>query len=98
MNVKVSEIQIVLVKPNKGLVAFCSFVLNDVLHCSSIAIFTKIDGGYRLVYPTKKLGNTNINIFYPIKNEFGKTVEEKVIEKYEEVMKQSDRYNCTDTR
>lgn len=52
----ISEIQIVPVKPDKGLVGFCSFILYESIYCSSVAIFTRPDGSFRLVYPTKKVG------------------------------------------
>ena len=97
MNLKISEIEIIPVRPQNGLIAFCSFVINEALYCSSVAIFTRPEGGYRLVYPTKKAGTKNMNIFYPIRQNFGKYVEEKVIEKLEEVIKNNDRYSCNDT-
>ena len=65
---KISEIQITPVKPNNGLIAFCSFVLYEAVYCSSIALFTRPDGTIRLVYPTKKLGSKDLNIFHPINN------------------------------
>lgn len=89
-----TEIQIVPVKPNNGLIAFCSFVLFETLYCSSVAIFTRPNGKYRLVYPTKKVGNKDLNIFYPITNHIGRRIEEEVIKKLEKVMNH-DRYSCT---
>ncbi|HSG30838.1 MAG TPA: hypothetical protein VLB82_04755 [Thermodesulfobacteriota bacterium] len=49
----ISEIQVIPVKANKGLIAFCSFVLYESIYCSSVGIYTSPHGGYRLVYPTK---------------------------------------------
>ena len=77
-----SEIEIVPVKPKDGLVAFASFTL-----CGIVAIITRPCGGYRLVYPTKKIGNRAISIFYPITRKVGSAIEEEVIKKYEEVTK-----------
>ena len=82
---KISEIQIIPVKPKDGLVAFTSFLLNDVMYMGSIAILTRPSGGYRLVYPTRKVGDKQLNIFYPIKKEFAQMIEDVVIKKYEEV-------------
>jgi len=93
MNFNVNEVQIVPIKPTDGLVGFASFVLNDWLYLGSIGIFTRPEGGYRLTYPTKKAGIKNINLFYPINRNIAKEIEEVIIEKYEEVMKQNDRYN-----
>ncbi len=56
---------------------------------------TKINGDYRLLYPTKKVSNKNIGIFYPINNLVGHKIEKAVITKYKEVMKdnENDRYS-----
>lgn len=83
----ISEIEIVPVRPQGGLVAFASFTLCGVVSCSSVAIMTRPNGGYRLVYPTKKVGNRAISIFYPITHKVGSAIEEEVIKKYEEVTK-----------
>lgn len=90
---EISEIQIVPIKPNNGLVGFVSFVLNDDLYLGSIGIFTRPEGGYRLTYPTKKVGNRDINIFHPINKEFAEAIEKAVIKKFEDVMNQNDRYS-----
>ncbi len=82
-----SEIEIVPVRPKDGLVAFASFTLCGILHCSSVAIMTRPSGGYRLVYPTKKVGGRAMNIFYPITRKVGSATEEEVNKKYEEVTK-----------
>lgn len=91
----ISEIEITPVKPNKGLVAFSSFVLFDSIFCSSVAIMTRPDGGYRLCFPTKKVSMHDVGIFYPISKQVGLIIKEKVIEKYEEVINQHDRYGNT---
>lgn len=82
----ITEIQIVPIKPQAGLVAFASFVLDNSLYLSSIGIMTRPEGGYRLLYPTKKVGLKNINIFHPINREFAQSIEKEVIAKFEDVM------------
>ncbi|HBB76372.1 MAG: hypothetical protein A2186_01555 [Candidatus Levybacteria bacterium RIFOXYA1_FULL_41_10] len=89
---KITEIQIIPIKPQNGLVAFASFVLNESLYLGSIGILTRPEGGYRLVYPTKKVGERNINIFHPINKVFAKSIEKEVIKEFEDVMK-NDRYS-----
>jgi DNA-binding cell septation regulator SpoVG len=98
MNHKITEIQILPVKPQNGIVAFASFLLDSNLYLSSIAIMTRPQSGYRLVYPTKKTGNRDINIFHPINRAFAEFVEEAVMKKFEEVMKFNDRYDCVNIR
>jgi len=95
---KISEIQIIPIKPQNGLVAFASFVLENSLYLSSVGIITRPEGGYRLLYPTKKVGTRNINIFHPINKEFSQSIEKEVISKFEDVMKKYDRYDEADAR
>lgn len=90
---RLSEIQIIPIKPQNGLVAFASFVLDRSLYLGSIGIMTRPQGGYRLVYPTKKVAEKNLNIFYPINREFASTIENEVVRQFENVMKKYDRHN-----
>ena len=84
--VKVSEIEIIPIKPQSGLIAFACFVLDEKYYVSSVAIYTRLDGsGYRLVYPTKKIGERNINIFHPINREASEAISEAVIKKVNEL-------------
>ena len=78
---RISEIQIKVVKPRDGLVGFASFLLDNELYLSSIGIFSKLEGGYRITYPTKKVGESDLNIFHPITQELGKEIEGAIIEK-----------------
>lgn len=64
--ISLSEIQILPVKPQNGLVAFASFVLNKSFYMGSVAIHSRLDGkGYRLTFPTK----SGVNLYHPIKKE-----------------------------
>lgn len=87
---KISEVQIIPVKPNNGLVAFASFVIGEAIYCSSVGIMTRPNGDYRLLYPTKKISGRDISIYYPISKEVGCAIQEAVITKYEDVMKEED--------
>ncbi len=82
----ISEIQIIPVKANNGLIAFCSFVLFEASYCGSVGIYTRPHGGYRLVYPTKIINQTNLNIFHPINSQIGKLIEQEVSKKVEELL------------
>lgn len=50
----ITEIEITPIRPREGLVAFASCVIDQWLYLGSIAVVTRLDGGYRLTYPTKK--------------------------------------------
>ena len=86
METKITEVTIIPVKPNKGLVALASCVIDDKLYLGSIGIYTKLAGGYRLTFPNKKVGDTSINIFHPINRAVGDAIERGVIEQYENLM------------
>jgi len=81
----ISEIQFHPVKPQDGLLGFVSFVLDGKFWMGSVAVFTRRDGGYRLVYPTRKVGGQNINVFHPINPDVGLQVEQAVSEKVAEI-------------
>ena len=93
---QITEIQIIPIKPKDGIVAFTSFILNGALYLGSIAIATRPTGGHRLIYPTKKIGDKSLNLFYPINRTFAQTVEIAVLAKFENVMKENDRYDSFD--
>ena len=93
MTNRLSEIQIIPIKPQNGLVAFVSFILDESLYLGSIGIMTRPQGGYRLVYPTKKVAERSLNIYYPISKEFAQLIENEVVKQFEDVMKKYDRHN-----
>ena len=82
----ISEIQFYPVKPKDGLLGFVSFVLDDKFWMGSVAVFSRRDGGYRLVYPTRKVTNQNINIFHPIDQAVGRQVETAISEKVAKII------------
>lgn len=86
---QISEVQIKIVKPRDGLVGFASLVLDGKLYLSSIGIFTKLDGtGFRLTYPTKKVGLSDMQIYHPINNEVSVAIENAILSKANEVFNQ----------
>ena len=84
---KITEIQIIPIKANNGLVAFAGVVFADSFYLGSIGIHKRLDGnGYRITYPTKKIGDKNINIYHPINRETSKRIEDSIISKAEEIL------------
>ena len=85
---KITEIQITPIKPKDGLVGFASVVLENSLYLGFIGVYTRLDGlGYRLTYPTKKIGDNSVNIYHPINRETGKAIEQAVFEKLKDIFK-----------
>ena len=96
---RITEVQVTPIKPKDGLVAFTSFVLDGSLYLGSVGIATRLQGGYRLIYPTRRVGNKDINVFHPINKAFAQAVEDEVIKHFEDVMnKSNDRHNCINPR
>ena len=83
---KITEIQITPIKPKDGLVAFASVVVEDSLFMGFIGVYTRLDGlGYRLTYPTKRMGDNSVNIYHPISKEASKAIEQAVFQKLKEL-------------
>lgn len=81
---KISEVQIELIKPNNGLIGFASLVIDDNFYLSSIAIHKKLNAdGYRLTYPNKG----HFTIFHPINKQTSTQVEAAIFGKLNDVMK-----------
>ena len=80
---QISEVQIEFIKPNNGLIAFASLVIDGNIYLSSIAIHKKLnEEGYRTTYPSKG----SFSIFYPINKTTSKQIEEAIFKKLKEVM------------
>jgi stage V sporulation protein G len=83
----ITEVQIVPIKPQKGLIAFCSVVLAGKVYLGSIGVHRKLDGsGLRLTYPTRKIGNRDLNIFHPINRAFAQEIEKAVFDEILKIM------------
>ena len=80
---KISEVQIDFIKPRDGLIGFASFVIDENIYISSVAIHTKLNGdGYRLTYP----GKGNFTICHPINKKASQEIEAAIFSKLKNVM------------
>lgn len=86
MKTRISEVQVVPIKPVNGLVGFASVVFDNSFYLSSIGIYTRPRGGYRLTYPTRKGPTGSLNVFYPINKSVADRVEQAVTVKFEEIV------------
>lgn len=90
---KISNVEINLIKPSAGLIGFASMVLNDAVFVSGIAIHEKLDqSGYRLTYPTRKAGEQIFTIYHPINAQTSKVIENAIFEKLKDVLDKGCRY------
>lgn len=81
--IKITKVQIELIKPVNGMIAFASLVVDDSIFLSSIAIHKKLKNNeYRITYPSKG----QFSIFYPIDKKTSKEIEEAIFKKLKEVI------------
>ena len=94
----VTEVDVTFVKPRDGLIGFASVVLDDQLYLSGIAIHTKLAGsGYRLTYPTRRVGEVQFSLFHPIRKPVGLAIEQAIIDRLKNVVsKRNAGHNCLD--
>ncbi len=86
-SMKITEVEVVFVKPHNGLIAFASCVVDDSLYLSNIAIHKKLNAdGYRLTYPTKGY----YTIFHPINKATSQAIEFEIFKKLKNVMKKAN--------
>ena len=82
----ITEVQITPIKPKDGLIAFASVVVENSLYLGFLGVYTRLDGtGYRITYPTKKVGENSLNIYHPINKETSRAIEEAIILKAKEI-------------
>ncbi len=87
----ISEVNITPVKPIDGLVAFASCVIDGQIYVGSIGVHKLLDGsGYRITYPTKKIGLRQLNFFHPVTKETGRLIEQAIVAKCVELFERSD--------
>jgi len=85
----ISEIQILPIKPQSGLVGFASAVIDNQFYIGNIAIHSapQTQLGYRLVFPNKKLASGQVvDCFHPINREAEQLVSNVIVKKYVALM------------
>lgn len=76
----ISDIQVIPVNPNKGLIGFISFTIQKAIRLNSVAVFTSLTniGKYRLVWPAKKVNERLIYYSLPIDKKTQKYILEQL--------------------
>lgn len=83
---KVSNVEVITVRPKQGLVGFASVELDGQLLLNSIGIHSRRDGqGYRLTYPTRLGGGGALTVFHPITPALSKEIEARVFQRVHEI-------------
>lgn len=90
MKDKVTEVQIVPLKPSNGLIGFASCLYDNSLYLGNMGIYTSpsTEDGFRLTYPYITLPNgKKISAYYPINRETGQLINKAIVSHVEKVMK-----------
>lgn len=67
--------------------AFACVEIDNQLYISSIGVHKRRDGtGYRITYPTRKVGEHNQIIFHPTEPALSREIEQAICSKAEEVL------------
>ena len=98
---KIKDVNIIPVTPSNGLIAFASLTIDDGLLLDSIAIYRKLGGGLRLLYPSKRVKSSEVTVFHPLNREISKQIENAIFEEFKNVFKkgcENDRYDSASIR
>ena len=85
METVVTETTFYPIKPTeKGLIGFCSCLIDGKISISSIAVYTTPSANIRLLFPSKKLPNSKeIQVVYPVSKPVYEAIKESVKKKIE---------------
>ena len=84
---KVKKVEIVPIKPHEGLLAFASIEIDDQLYIGSIGVHKRRDGkGYRITFPSRKVGDYQMIICHPTTPDLSKEIESAISSKAEEIL------------
>ena len=89
VKIEVSDVRVTPIIPNKSLVAFCSFLVNESLFVGDIGLHVCAGHavGYRLVFPDKLLFNgKRVNLIFPVNRETELYLTQEIVKAYEKVV------------
>ena len=61
---KISKIRFIRIVQVKSLIGFITCLINDYLELGSIGVHTKLGGGFRLTFPSRKLRDGRLDFFF----------------------------------
>lgn len=82
----VTKVELLPIRPQGGLMAFACIELDSGVYISSIGVHRRRDGeGYRITYPTKKVGNRDLTICHPTRADLSVEIEKVICKKAKEL-------------
>lgn len=98
---KIKNVNITPVTPYNGLIAFANLTLDNDILLGSIAVYRKLDGGLRLLYPSKRVKGKDVTVFHPLTRETSRLIENAIFKECKNVLNkgcENDRYDSTSIR
>jgi hypothetical protein len=98
MNVEIqlSEINVIPIKPREGHIGFASFVINGQFYVGNVGIHSTLSGDIRLLYPEEILPNGKmVCSFHPITKYAGLEITRQVVAKYNSIITNSILRGCS---
>lgn len=84
---RVKKVEIVPIRPQGGLLAFASVEIDDHIYIGSIGVHKKRNGnGYRITFPTRKVGEHQLTVCHPTKPDLSKEIEAAITSKAQELL------------
>lgn len=75
----VTKVELLPIRPQNGLMAFASIELDERFYIGSIGVHRRRDGmGYRITYPTRKVGESSVTVCHPLAPELSRTIEQAI--------------------
>jgi len=81
----VSEVHIVPMRSNRGLVAIASCLVDNKFFIGSIGLYRK-EGQYNVTYPNKKFNRSTMTLFHPINIPAGEAIYDAIVKEYENLL------------
>jgi DNA-binding cell septation regulator SpoVG len=83
----ITKVELLPIRPQNGLMAFACVEIDNQFYVNSIGVHKRRDGkGYRITYPTRKVGEHDLTIFHPTEPSLSREIEQAICDKAEEVM------------
>jgi len=80
------KVNLLPIRPHNGLMAFACIEVDNQFYISSIGVHRRLDGtGYRITYPTRKVGDQSLTVCHPIDPCLSKTIELAICKKAAEL-------------
>lgn len=98
---KIKNVNITPVTPYNGLIAFANLTLDNDILLGSIAVYRKLDGGLRLLYPSKRVKDKDVTVFHPLTREASRLIENAIFKECKNVLNkgcENDRYDSASIR